>query len=297
MLNLGAALAKYNPSEVASDRDLINETLVSAGFGANGVFILPGGTNLTAASAAANASVTVESSRQGFYLPLGEDRIIKNTSMIGNYHGDYYGRYSVAAGGYLALTPDQVLYPLYEGTYTSTNSTAILLTFASKPPIDSLGFWSLRAYTSAGYLIDNPINVYALGDRSNLCFVLSMNSSMVLVEAMISDSVTARKTGCGSPESGVMVYLLSSTSQPVLLSTKDQQNRKRRWPDWYPIRSTRQSCNAELSILALNWVESPVTGFPPPEHAVDTHNHYDRFRKLQKASLAADMASKRAAVV
>lgn len=59
-----------------------------------------------------------------------------------------------AAGGYLALTLYQVLYPVYGGS-TSLNSSgdAILVTFPSKPPLAQLGFWSLTVYDAKGYLI------------------------------------------------------------------------------------------------------------------------------------------------
>ncbi|KAF3764702.1 hypothetical protein M406DRAFT_259012, partial [Cryphonectria parasitica EP155] len=169
VLNLGALLAQFNPSEVVADRSWINETLRDAGFSfPNGTSAQPAGTNLTAASASANASVAAEAKNTGFEIQIGTSWTMQNTSFIGNYYDAYFARYSVATAGYLAMTDDQVLYPVYGGALTASNTTVLLVIFDSRPPLEDLGFWSLTAYNAAGYLIENPIDVYALGDRSNL---------------------------------------------------------------------------------------------------------------------------------
>lgn len=168
ILELGAKLTLYNPAEEPSDRSWVDETLAAAGF-LNGTFVQPVGTNLTAASQAANQSVTAEQGVPGFNIKLGDQWTAKNASYQADFHSAYFARYAVAAGGYLALTLDQGLYPVYGGS-TSPNSSddAILVTFPSKPPLAPLGFWSLTVYDAEGYLIPSAIDVYALGDRSNL---------------------------------------------------------------------------------------------------------------------------------
>lgn len=168
VLNLGAHLARFNPSEVISDRDWINVTLDAAGFNNNGTFTQPAGTNLTLASASANVSLAAEAANDGFEIKVGANWTMQNTSFMGNYYDAYFARYGVAAAGYLALTDDQVLYPVFADSLTASNTTSLLVTFASKPPIADLGFWSLTAYNAEGYLIENSINVYSIGDRSNL---------------------------------------------------------------------------------------------------------------------------------
>lgn len=168
ILKLGAKLARYNPAEEPSDRAWVEETLAAAGF-INGTFVQPAGTSLTAASQAANQSVAAEQAVSGFNTKLGDQWTAKNASYQADFHSAYFARYAVAAGGYLALTLDQVLYPVYGGS-TSLNSSdnAILMTFPSKPPLETFGFWSLTVYDAEGYLIPSAVDVYALGDRSNL---------------------------------------------------------------------------------------------------------------------------------
>lgn len=168
ILRLGAKLTQYNPTEVSSDRPWVEETLRAAGF-IDGTFVQPAGTNLSAASQAANQSVAAEQAVPGFNIKLGDQWTVKNASYQADFHSAYFARYAVAAGGYLALTLDQVLYPVFAGS-TSPNSSdeALLVAFPSKPPLAPLGFWSLTVYDAEGYLIPSDIDVYALGDRSNL---------------------------------------------------------------------------------------------------------------------------------
>ena len=49
-----------------------------------------------------------------------------------------------------------------------TGANNYVLHFAKNeiPPVDA--FWSLTMYDKDSYLVDNPINRYALGDRSNM---------------------------------------------------------------------------------------------------------------------------------
>lgn len=168
ILRLGAKLAQYNPAEEPADRSWVEETLAAAGF-INGTFVQPTGTNLAAAVQAANKSVTAEQVVPGFNIKLGDQWTVKNASYQADFHSAYFARYSVAAGGYLALTGDQVLYPVFSGSTTLNSSDeALLITFPSKPTLADLGFWSLTVYDAKGYLIPSDIDVYALGDRSNL---------------------------------------------------------------------------------------------------------------------------------
>ena len=52
--------------------------------------------------------------------------------------------------------------------YDGTNKYELRFTREQLPPVDA--FWSVTMYDKDSYLVDNPINRYALGDRSNMTF-------------------------------------------------------------------------------------------------------------------------------
>ncbi|KAK7707670.1 hypothetical protein SLS64_007190 [Diaporthe eres] len=94
ILRLGAKIAQYNPAEEPSDRSWVEETLAAAGF-VNGTFVQPAGTNLTAASQAANQSVAAEQAVPGFNIRLGDQWTAKNASYQADFHSAYFARYAV----------------------------------------------------------------------------------------------------------------------------------------------------------------------------------------------------------
>ena len=48
---------------------------------------------------------------------------------------------------------------------SGANKYTLHFTKEQIPPVDA--FWSLTLYDKDSYLVDNPLNRYALGDRSN----------------------------------------------------------------------------------------------------------------------------------
>jgi len=38
------------------------------------------------------------------------------------------------------------------------------------PPVDPKGFWSITMYDEEQFLVDNPLNRYSIGDRSELTY-------------------------------------------------------------------------------------------------------------------------------
>jgi hypothetical protein len=91
------------------------------------------------------------------------------TNDVGNFGTDYLLRAAVAKYGLFANSPEEAVYP---GTFTDsqgqnltgTNKYVIHFDKDQTPPVNA--FWSLTMYNNASYLADNPINRYAIGDRT-----------------------------------------------------------------------------------------------------------------------------------
>ena len=91
----------------------------------------------------------------------------------GNFGSDFAARAFIAETGLAQLTTDVVLYPEIgigsKGSILNVGpNEAAIFTFSRKPPVRA--FWSLTAYGPDSFLIPNPLNVYALGDRSNMTY-------------------------------------------------------------------------------------------------------------------------------
>jgi hypothetical protein len=91
---------------------------------------------------------------------------------LGNYGQDYAYRAQIAIGGLGALTPAEAMYmrPVAADTAAFSSDRNWLLRFTKEqlPPIN--GFWSLTSYLRTpdgqNFFFDNPINRYAIGDRT-----------------------------------------------------------------------------------------------------------------------------------
>lgn len=89
---------------------------------------------------------------------------------IGDFGTEYTYRALVALAGLGANTVNVAIYPK-----TGTDNTGAALTgekkyvlhFDTMPPILEGGFWSVTAYGSDDFLIDNPLNRYCVNDRSD----------------------------------------------------------------------------------------------------------------------------------
>lgn len=90
---------------------------------------------------------------------------------IGNYGKEYGVRAAVAMIGLGALPPLEAVYPntnIDSEGESLDGSRRYRLHFAAgqTPPVNA--FWSLTMYDKDGFLVDNPIARYAIGDRDNL---------------------------------------------------------------------------------------------------------------------------------
>ncbi|KAN0095632.1 DUF1214 domain containing protein [Hyaloscypha variabilis] len=89
----------------------------------------------------------------------------------GLFSDNYIDRAATAATAYLELTSDQVLYAMTENQQMQLSSNeSYLYNFSGRPPLANDGFWSLTLYNADGYLVQNALNKYSVGDRSNITF-------------------------------------------------------------------------------------------------------------------------------
>lgn len=92
---------------------------------------------------------------------------------LGRFGTDYRYRAQIALSGLAALPPEEALYlralsPDGSSEIDSRRTWRFRLPLAARPPVE--GFWSLTIYevTPSGqaFLIDNPLQRYAIGDRT-----------------------------------------------------------------------------------------------------------------------------------
>jgi len=188
LLDLLARLGPYNQPEVAADRYHVASTLGQAGV-ANGAYCQPAGVNLTAADVAANASYNA--AYKANLIDVGNNWVInkvacqvstpptqsarsveqKDPTSLTLRQGDFYTNYACRAyraiGGYLGLVQSENLFITnVNNNLTLPANSSFLFTFSGRPPIKSIGFWSLTVYGAQLYLVPNSLGRYEIGDRS-----------------------------------------------------------------------------------------------------------------------------------
>ncbi|KAI7212443.1 hypothetical protein KC333_g7114 [Hortaea werneckii] len=175
VLNLVAAFAAIDEPLVASDSEHVNSNLAAAGI-SEGSWTPPDDVDLEQANTSAKASAIGAAADQAVVLNNGWSQ--PSPDLMGLYGTNYAFRMAVASRGYLALQKEFALYPswgngsgpaLAGNTFHLGPDESILYTFSGKPPLNANGFWSLTGY-EGDYLIPNPQDIYALGDRSNTSY-------------------------------------------------------------------------------------------------------------------------------
>jgi hypothetical protein len=161
---LTAKFAEYQQPIVPGDRAWVANLLANAGI-ADGTWTLPEGVNLTVAAATAQQKAAANNAAN--VIDLGSGWTAQD--QMGLYYSAYQIRYIIGRIGYLALTPDEAIYPFYNSIVIGASESA-LFTFSRKPDILPGGFWSMTVYNEEGYLVENPLGRYLLGDRSHLTF-------------------------------------------------------------------------------------------------------------------------------
>ena len=101
---------------------------------------------------------------------------------IGDFGAEYDYRAMVALVGLGANTLDVAIYSktaVDENGEALTGDKTYTLHFESLPPTLEKGFWSVTAYGSDDFLIDNPIDRYCINDRSD--FKLNEDGTLDIV--------------------------------------------------------------------------------------------------------------------
>jgi hypothetical protein len=163
-LNLLAKIGRFNQPDVYADRYRVASKLGLAGI-ADGIYTPPPGINLTAATVAANKSISAAYSQN--LVDVGNNWVIPKVKCQGIFGLEYGCRAYRALRGYLGLVQSENLFITNKSDNLTLNATsAFLFTFFGKPPIKSTGFWSLTVYGADQYLVPNSLGRYVIGDRS-----------------------------------------------------------------------------------------------------------------------------------
>ncbi|MEQ8157383.1 MAG: DUF1254 domain-containing protein [Mesotoga sp.] len=91
-------------------------------------------------------------------------------------HGLYLIRATAAHIGLYGNDLEETFYPncLYDsdGEPLDASRYNYVINFAKEqlPPVDPKGFWSITMYDEEQFLVDNPLNRYSIGDRSELTY-------------------------------------------------------------------------------------------------------------------------------
>ncbi len=172
VLQRTARIYPYNHPELRDNVANVTAILKLAGL-RNGIYSQPQSVNLTAAATAAGLGLVKNLYDASNRQDLGNNWTQFIPSLSGNFPTDFFARAYIAFSGYLQLVSSEALYPEYIGESETASllvnsGEAAIFTFTAKPPVT--GFWSLTAYGPNQYLIPNPLNIYALGDRSHLTY-------------------------------------------------------------------------------------------------------------------------------
>lgn len=171
---LGDLLAQFPPP--AADRPVLDD-LAAIGVGAgrhpsaNRRLDADTRAGMEAAIAAGQAGVLRDAQQiygQGFGRYNGY--LVTPT---GSYGTDYRLRAVITQVGLGALLPEQAIYPLalLDRTgqpLTGARKYVVHVPAGGLPPVTSTGFWSLTLYDNDGFVVPNPVDRYALNDRTDL---------------------------------------------------------------------------------------------------------------------------------
>ncbi|KAF1989743.1 hypothetical protein K402DRAFT_410857 [Aulographum hederae CBS 113979] len=167
LLQVVARVAPFNKPADPQEARRVEENFRAAGL-SDGHYLPPLGLNFTLVSGLVKSSLLTAPQ---LTEPFNNGWVDFPPEFSGDFHQQYVIRSLIAFTGYLQLVQYEALYPQWQegGDLSLAHNQSYIMTFPSgKPPVK--GFWSLTTYNSSSYLISNPLDRYALGDRSNLTY-------------------------------------------------------------------------------------------------------------------------------
>lgn len=111
---------------------------------------------------------TLAADSENYAVQLGQWKYFG--APIGDFGTEYTYRAMVALAGLGANTVDVAVYPKTDMDDTGavlTGEKTYVMHFETLPPALDGGFWSVTAYGSDDFLIDNPIDRYCINDRTD----------------------------------------------------------------------------------------------------------------------------------
>lgn len=118
-------------------------------------------------------STTLFNDSQDFLVQMNNWRFFGEP--VAEFGTEYDYRALIALNGLAANPVSVAIYPNAStdsagGTFDGTNNYVIHFDKDQLPPTNNTGFWSITAYDSNNFLIDNPINRYSINDRSAVTY-------------------------------------------------------------------------------------------------------------------------------
>jgi hypothetical protein len=165
-LELTARLMQANPPFNMSRPAAVYAHLAAAGL-RNGTYEQPSGVNETAAYEKAQAEAFAFESGPGTVALNNDWTHILPIAMFGD---NLAARTTAAVKVYLALSEDETVYASWKDDFSLSTGEAYIIRFSSRPPLEKYGFLSLTMYNSEGFLVENDLGKYSVGDRSNITF-------------------------------------------------------------------------------------------------------------------------------
>ncbi|MDO9491836.1 DUF1254 domain-containing protein [Acetobacterium sp.] len=139
-------------------------------------------------------STTLFNDSQDFLVQMNNWRFFGEP--VAEFGTEYDYRALIALNGLAANPVSVAIYPNTNTdsdgvTFDGTNNYVIHFDKDQLPPTKDTGFWSITAYDSNNFLIDNPINRYSINDRSTVTYNQDGSLDLLLQTQAPADATMA----------------------------------------------------------------------------------------------------------